>query len=116
MSTELKVPHHPVVAWQKRFGDIQNARMKVHQAYERGFKVSVRGKTKKGYFDPESKAIVIVKHGVAKTVLFAENQELKYKEDVYCHGCGNRVNNSKECPGCGSETHRYKNMLFDVDW
>lgn len=112
----VNIPGHAVMAWQKRFASVGRAKAKIREAYENGMDVSVEGKSSKAKFHPGTGAVLVVRGGTIKTVLFVENQLIHYKEDVYCANCKNRVSRSEECPRCSCQLHNYDGVEFKVDW
>ena len=112
----MDISYHVVTSWQKRFGDYEMARSKIRESYQRGFNVEVIGKRKSARFDPSRGSIFATSGDTIKTVMFVENQRIKYKDDVWCRGCGRRVNVSTICSDCGSEYHVYNGSEFSVDW
>lgn len=114
MSIEVK--DHAVLAWQKRFGQVVGAKESIREAYRNGIRVEVVGKTKNGVFCPSRNSILVVKGRKVKTVLFVENQELVYLDEVSCQACGQPVNLSVPCSRCDSIKHRYNSRVFSIDW
>lgn len=112
----IAVSHHAVLAWQKRFDDIEDVRQKIREVHDKGLRVSVEGKSERAVFDPKAGSILIVRNGSVRTVLFVENQKVWYDDYVECANCGNRLNSSEECPRCGCDTHKFGDEEFDVDW